>query len=83
MKEIELESLILRINSLRTTTIRNKGRYEELKKSETTMLGDLKEEFGIDTIEEAEELLHKKHNRIKELKNQLESVEQRLLKLMK
>lgn len=83
MKETDLDSLILRINSLRNTTIRNKGRYEELKNSEKTMLEDLKSEFGIDNIEEAEALLHKKHDRIKELKNQLESAEQRLLKLMK
>jgi len=83
MRETDLDSLILRINSLRTTTIRNKGRYEELKNSEKTMLQDLKTEFDVDSIDDAEILLQKKYDRLKKLKSQLESSEQRLLKLMK
>ena len=83
MRETDLDSLILRINSLRTTTIRNKGRYEELKNSEKTMLQDLKTEFDVDSIDDAEVLLQKKYDRLKKLKSQLESSEQRLLKLMK
>jgi hypothetical protein len=77
------DSLISRINNLRTITIRNKGRYDELEKAEEKLLIELQEEFKVKNIKEAEDLLKTKYERIEKYKKQLEVSEQRLLKLMK
>ncbi len=82
MKEFDIEAITSKINSIKRTIAQNKGRFDQLKKTENGLLAELKESHGVSTIEAAEELLEEKEIGIEKYRDKLLKTEDKLDKLM-